>query len=1123
MPGSVRNFKKQHFSKDSSEQIYIESHQDVNLYVSGLPCEISPNALRNLFESCGSVTRVKLLPLKGEEFATRAGFVCYATMEEAEKARTELKGFKLGDYQIAIQHPRSKQPYYSGGQAKNQSYQDLLSKLEEGPLCDSDTSLLLKTQQRNSHEVTTKTNFSSGRGKAFNREMKRRIPGERVQGGYQQQSSNAECEDKLPLSTTSKNMSFGHGSTAKHSQVSRNDITGHDDEVGSPLFQKSFDSMGDRLNMQKGSKKNSVYPNQKNASEKFDKDSSSSRSTSRPPHESFPNDSAKSFEKKPFHELNKGEFGHNHRVNNETTQQQRNNFETPFKNPSMLSHSPCRICGKMTQTFCSLCSVVHYCSEECQSKDWPEHSKICGQLAKNDFDVESGFRKPASNEKPFHSDERKFINDAKFQKSTVNNRPFNSINSQRPFTKSPPRSHQKRSPPSSKVLKQPLISTPPVRKPCIAHVPQSIKPSVDFEVLVTDINAENASFICQIADENLILSLNKQQEELNAHFMSNIGRSLTKPSIGDFCAAKFSEDNNWYRAEVQAFCTNDKVQVQFIDYGNSEVIHKLELKQLTPAFCKAPAYCLTCKLAQTGVEKWSQEQMEFLAEILRENEMLLGAKCFKITDDVIYAHFKGGKIDINQKIAGMEKSEAKIDVTIDVISNHSASQNLPSPSKHEPKMKMPLASESELSESPLDVDEAVRIYELSDIASLKLPISEFDVTVSFVNDPNFFYCQIISDDLVRLQEFLQQLAEHCRATNAPEMIQFKPGNICCALFDEDKLWYRAEILEELDSNSFKVFYFDFGNTADVSASYLRILPEDFMNLPIQSFKASLANCLPLKGENWTKDAIESFKSVINSPLKAKVITKSNEIPQIILLVDADLSVSDQLVANGHAVKALPQMSTAATSEPPPQPKVQSSPMQTATSSKKPSMTLEYFKPELDCRLKISITCLNEDGSFHCHVVRPELEALSENISELTLYANKAPQLLPSVPTPGTYCAAYFDEEQTWYRGVVEKVTGDHVQVKYVDYGNSTNLSRTEIKLLRNEFKDLPIQAVPCSLANVQPFDGSNWSKEYNELLLEYVGKELDAKFSEKEGLVYRVVIPELVNKLIEHKIGQFCF
>lgn len=54
----------------------------------------------------------------------------------------------------------------------------------------------------------------------------------------------------------------------------------------------------------------------------------------------------------------------------------------------------------------------------------------------------------------------------------------------------------------------------------------------------------------------------------------------------------------------------------------------------------------------------------------------------------------------------------------------------------------------------------------------------------------------------------------------PESV--KIGLPCCALFEIDQQWYRAEIVEILD-NSVKVRYIDYGNEDTVPNSHLKII------------------------------------------------------------------------------------------------------------------------------------------------------------------------------------------------------------------------------------------------------------------------------------------------------------
>ena len=1152
MPGSVRNFRQP--SKPSSgnfETVQTEGYTDINLYISGLPPEITSNALGNLFESCGQVTRVKLLP-KSNNFSTHAAFVCYATYEEAETARKQLNGFKFGEYAISIQYPHSRQPYNAGDSKTH--YKDLLTKLEHGPLSDSDTSLLFNSsQEKRSHQESKRTNthqqrtsrnaVSGGRGTGMKQPhgFKNVFLGcEEKSDGNQPFKSNSAGQGR-GINQTQRlgNRSFGQGKNTKQQNCRRNfeesgdgikqmqEFNNFGDFEGGIYQEKSFKShcggSGDGLLQSQrpgkkfGGRGNALRQNQgfgngfdqhkdemkgqyeirkrtNNSNyqtsmyDKSGNDFASSRSTSRPPRGAFQSESRnESYQSKPFQKQMRDDPAL------DAATQQKDNFGHHPKNSAKLSHSPCRICGKMTQTFCSLCSFVHYCSEECQSKDWPEHSKICKNLSRSDEDiarentmdqVEVGKKQGICSNAPQSSSKPSFVSQQK------NSFPPAFISQ-----------HKRRTP--SKSPRRPLSSSPKQKKQ-IARIPSNVKPGFEFDVLVTDIDAENAALICQVADEELLRSLSKQQDDLNSFFASNSAVTLTHPTVGEICAAQFSEDNMWYRAEIKTF-DDDNAQVQFIDYGNSEIVSKTQLKQLVDTFCDTPAYCLTCKLAQTGNEKWTEEQLEFLGKVLQQTEMLLHAECLKTIDNVIYAYFSSEEIDINEKIIEFAAKPLK---KYDKVIPESSNKTKLSPSKadntpvHE---KIQLPQECELA---VELEDTTRIYELSDISSLKLPLDGFDVLISFIDNPNSFYCQIIGDDLMKLHELLQRLTEHCQADEKPNNIPLKKGNICCALFEEDQMWYRAQIVDVLSTDSFEVFYFDFGNSAKVLAEDIRFLPEDFMNLPIQAFKASMANCYPLEDGKWHNDAISSFKSFLNSSLNAKVIAKNSGMPQVLLFADDNQTINDKLVSEGFATKVLPE--TIAD-------------IHLDSGFENPTSHLKSYAPNLRKRLKISVTYINEGDVFYCHVIRPELEALFDSISELTLYANKAPQSLPNKPFKGTVCAAYFDEEQTWYRGIVESVEGNHFQVRYVDYGNTSQLSAKDIILLRDEFQRLPVQAVPCVLANIRPVSGTEWNKDYIDTMSGYVGKELDAEFLRKDGSNFVVLVPDLVNELIRNNIGQFCF
>lgn len=100
-------------------------------------------------------------------------------------------------------------------------------------------------------------------------------------------------------------------------------------------------------------------------------------------------------------------------------------------------------------------------------------------------------------------------------------------------------------------------------------------------VVVTEV-ADELKFYAQNVDNGP--RLEKLMEELRHEMETNppLTGSYT-PKKGDLCAAKYSEDQQWYRARVERI-EGPKITVQFIDYGNREVTSVTSLAQLPSNF-----------------------------------------------------------------------------------------------------------------------------------------------------------------------------------------------------------------------------------------------------------------------------------------------------------------------------------------------------------------------------------------------------------------------------------------------------------------------------------------------------------------------------------------------------------
>lgn len=122
----------------------------------------------------------------------------------------------------------------------------------------------------------------------------------------------------------------------------------------------------------------------------------------------------------------------------------------------------------------------------------------------------------------------------------------------------------------------PDVSTPADRK-------------VKYEsVVVTEVTPE-LHFYAQHTEQGAKLEelMTKLRQEFKA--MPPVTGAYA-PKRGDLCAAKFSEDDEWYRAKVEKVEKGGNVSILYVDYGNRENVPSTRLAMLPPTFLSEKPY-----------------------------------------------------------------------------------------------------------------------------------------------------------------------------------------------------------------------------------------------------------------------------------------------------------------------------------------------------------------------------------------------------------------------------------------------------------------------------------------------------------------------------------------------------
>ncbi len=67
--------------------------------------------------------------------------------------------------------------------------------------------------------------------------------------------------------------------------------------------------------------------------------------------------------------------------------------------------------------------------------------------------------------------------------------------------------------------------------------------------------------------------------------------------------------------------------------------------------------------------------------------------------------------------------------------------------------------------------------------------------------------------------------------------------------------------------------------------------------------------------------------------------------------------------------------------------------------------------------------------------------------------------------PGSLCASFSLEDQSWYRAKIVSVEGDHAMVDYIDYGSNENIPIRDLKVLEKDLMLISAQAAFCYLSD----------------------------------------------------------
>ncbi|XP_046671899.1 RING finger protein 17-like isoform X3 [Homalodisca vitripennis] len=345
--------------------------------------------------------------------------------------------------------------------------------------------------------------------------------------------------------------------------------------------------------------------------------------------------------------------------------------------------------------------------------------------------------------------------------------------------------------------------------------------------------------------------------------------------VGQICIAFYEPDGNWYRGKVVKVISDEQIEVLFVDYGNTEVLHSDQLRKRilmghTPLQCHR---CLTEGIIPVSADnKWPVKALDFIhgTIVTQECQVQLQPPATEGGNYVILTLTVPGGEDLIETLMSMHYATYVIDCNKingeeEEVIEEPAKQLVMQKSERNTSAFKPCPVKSQLSETSnvasgalhpqlADWFEMIRFSPIqvpkeAAYASLVLPDSIVEMLIEptiitgntsmnvIILDCDDAEIMLHISDMADIQGLMQEESEHL-----PLILNPAVGMACVGCFTEDDAWYRAVVKEVLpERNAVKVYYVDYGNEEMLPIERLREIKEEWARLPMMSFPVTLWN------------------------------------------------------------------------------------------------------------------------------------------------------------------------------------------------------------------------------------------------------------------------------------------
>ncbi|XP_059516659.1 tudor domain-containing protein 15 [Myotis daubentonii] len=654
----------------------------------------------------------------------------------------------------------------------------------------------------------------------------------------------------------------------------------------------------------------------------------------------------------------------------------------------------------------------------------------------------------------------------------------------------------------------------------------ALKVGFPIKTIEMEIEAAYIAFVVYVLNpSNFWVRTNEHQNEFQ-DIMENINRFydlcendeliLRNPEPGSFCCARYSKDRRFYRAVINEI-NGYKINVYFLDYGNTDSIPFFDVRTLLPEFCELPALAMCCSLVHIfPVEDiWVKAATDYFKKIVlnkavllqviakRDDKYTVNIQSIEASEniDVVSLMVQAGYAEywevepecypksVSQCLVLNLKSKNQVNIKKTL----SALPEGPKPKKyHSKKLK---ESNYTLVKSPaINFSNLKNPLTLSVEPELPWPYKEYmfkpgtvlEVKCSYCYGPGDFSCQLRCK-LEDLKLLMEQIQNYYSIHSDPYQI----GQIACvAKYSKDRKWYRAAILTQVSNKEFDVVFVDYGYQERVLIKDLCAINPYFLFLEGQAFRCRLNHLIEptsCKLLSWTKEACRDFGNFISSSrglltcvICALVLIHPNHLCNLVDLQSPFTSAKEFLINHGSA-----QYSTL------------SKPLPSSVSLY--SYYYSSFNIKIGSEEEIYISHIYSPKKFYCQFSRnnKDLKMIETKITEINNLKN-----YPEYSSKKRLCICKYVEDGLSYRALAMPKSDSlsDFLVYFVDFGNKQLVEESMLRVISDQFPELlftPMQAVKCFLSDLRdvdiPVEINRWFED------SFLGRPLRAVILSKES------------------------